>query len=139
MPAPPETSETATRPPSQSPVVTPLRVAVGACLFVPFVALMWVSSYSRTEPTLGGLPFFYWYQMLWVLVSAVMTVVAYKLVQRDEAARRAADGSGAARAAGKAGAAEGTGEADAAGAPDADGTADAADASGADGGEDGAR
>ncbi|WP_308290568.1 DUF3311 domain-containing protein [Streptomyces marispadix] len=124
MPAPPETPETATQSPSHSPVVTPLRVAVGVCLFLPFVALMWVSSYSRTEPTLGGLPFFYWYQMLWVLVSAVMTVVAYKLVQRDEARRRAAAGTGGA---GAASAADGT-EA-----------ADAADGSDADGGEDGAR
>ncbi|NLU72020.1 DUF3311 domain-containing protein [Streptomyces sp. HNM0575] len=88
MPAPPETSETASQSPSHSPVVTPVRVVVGLCLFIPFVALMWVSSYSRTEPTLAGLPFFYWYQMLWVLISAVMTMVAYKLVKRDEAARR---------------------------------------------------
>lgn len=93
MPAPPETPETEQRP--QSPVVTPLRVVVGLCLFVPFVALLWVSSYARTEPTLGGMPFFYWYQMLWVLISAVMTVVAYKLVKRDEAKRRARGEGGA--------------------------------------------
>jgi hypothetical protein len=117
---------------SHSPVVTPLRVAVGACLFVPFVALMWVSSYSRTEPTLGGLPFFYWYQMLWVLVSAVLTVVAYKLVQRDEARRRAAAGPGGAGAAGPSAAAEGE-------AADAAETAGAADETGADDKEDGAR
>ncbi|RAJ71437.1 uncharacterized protein DUF3311 [Streptomyces sp. Amel2xB2] len=86
MPAPPETPETEPR--SPLPVVTPTRVVVGLCLFVPFVALLWVSSYSRTEPTLIGLPFFYWYQMLWVLLSGALTMVAYKLVRREDARRR---------------------------------------------------
>jgi hypothetical protein len=77
------------------PVITPVRVVVGLCLFVPFIALLWVSSYARTEPTFVGMPFFYWYQMLWVLISAVMTMVAYKLVKRDEARRRARGEDGA--------------------------------------------
>jgi len=86
MSAPPETPETA--PKSQPPVITPIRVAIGLCLFIPFVALLWVSSYSRIEPTLIGMPFFYWYQMLWVVLSAAMTMIAYKLVKRDNAQRR---------------------------------------------------
>lgn len=89
MPAPPETPETGPQSRPGLPVVTPIRVVIGLCLFVPFVVLMWVSSYSRTEPALIGLPFFYWYQMLWVVLSAAMTMLAYKLVKRDEAARRA--------------------------------------------------
>ena len=86
MSAPPETPETAQE--SRPPAITPIRVVIGLCLFVPFVALLWVSSYSRTEPTLIGLPFFYWYQMLWDFISAVLTMVAYKLVKRDNAQRR---------------------------------------------------
>jgi len=79
-------------------VVTPTRVVVGILLLAPFVALLWVSSYAKSGPELGGWPFFYWYQMLWVLISAAFTGVAYVLVQREEAqrkARRAAAGAGA--------------------------------------------
>ncbi|GAA2400728.1 hypothetical protein GCM10010420_29350 [Streptomyces glaucosporus] len=82
--------------PPQNPrarqAVTPARVVVGLCLFAPFVAMLWVGSYAKTGPTLAGLPFFYWYQMLWVPLSAAMTAVAYALVRREQAARRAREG-----------------------------------------------
>ncbi|MFH8723901.1 DUF3311 domain-containing protein [Streptomyces termitum] len=74
------------------PVVTPVRAVIALCLFAPFVAVLWVGSYAKTEPLLAGIPFFYWYQMLWVLVSTALTAVAYKLWQRDQRARRAAQG-----------------------------------------------
>ncbi len=35
-------------------------------LIVPFVATLWVPFYNRTLPDLDGIPFFYWYQILWV-------------------------------------------------------------------------
>lgn len=69
------------------PLITPLRVIVGLLIAAPFVALLWVSSYARSGPTLGGWPFFYWYQMLWVPISAVLTAVAYLLVRRAERQR----------------------------------------------------
>ncbi|MFI8302035.1 DUF3311 domain-containing protein [Streptomyces sp. NPDC085927] len=77
---------------SRGPVVTPARVVIGVCLVAPFVAMLWVGSYAKTDPTFIGIPFFYWYQMLWVLVSTVLTVIAYKLWQRDQRARAAAKG-----------------------------------------------
>lgn len=70
------------------PTVTSARVLAALCLFAPFVALLWVGSYDSVEPTLIGLPFFYWYQMLWVPLATVLTCVAYLLVRRDNAARR---------------------------------------------------
>ncbi|MER7984450.1 DUF3311 domain-containing protein [Streptomyces noursei] len=75
-------------PPDRRPVVTPTRVVAGLCLIAPFIAMLWVSSYARIEPTLIGIPFFYWYQMAWVLISTVLTCVAYKLVQREQRARK---------------------------------------------------
>ncbi|MFD7734466.1 DUF3311 domain-containing protein [Kitasatospora phosalacinea] len=66
------------------------RVLAGLCLLVPIVVMMWVPSYSKVTPKLGGMPFFYWYQLLWVLLSALFTGTAYLLIRRDEAARRAA-------------------------------------------------
>jgi membrane protein implicated in regulation of membrane protease activity len=57
-------------------------------LAAPFVALLWVSSYAKDEPRLWGFPFFYWYQFLWVLLSAAFTYTAYLLVRGTERTRR---------------------------------------------------
>ena len=46
-------------------------------LLLPWIAMIWVPSYNRVEPQLWGLPFFYWYQLLWVLISAVITALVY--------------------------------------------------------------
>ncbi|MEU1848389.1 DUF3311 domain-containing protein [Streptomyces sp. NPDC019990] len=73
-------------------VVTPMRVVIGLCLVAPFVAMLWVGSYARTDPAFIGIPFFYWYQMAWVLISTALTMIAYKLWQRDQRARSAAKG-----------------------------------------------
>jgi hypothetical protein len=43
-------------------------------LAVPFVALLWVPSYNSIEPALGGVPFFYWYQFLWLVITAVLII-----------------------------------------------------------------
>lgn len=42
-----------------------------------FVALLWPPFYNKVEPSWMGVPFFYWYQLLWVLISAVITAVVY--------------------------------------------------------------
>ncbi|MGW5650794.1 DUF3311 domain-containing protein [Streptomyces humi] len=78
-------------------VVTPIRVAIAVCLVAPFVAMLWVGSYARTDPTFIGIPFFYWYQMLWVLISTALTMTAYQLWQRDQRARKADHTSGGAQ------------------------------------------
>ncbi|PNG22207.1 DUF3311 domain-containing protein [Streptomyces cahuitamycinicus] len=77
---------------SRGPVVTPMRVVIAVCLIAPFVAMLWVGSYAKTDPVFIGIPFFYWYQMAWVPISTVLTVIAYKLWQRDQRARSAAKG-----------------------------------------------
>ncbi|MFJ8788920.1 DUF3311 domain-containing protein [Streptomyces sp. NPDC102462] len=77
------------------PVVTPVRVVIALCLVAPFVAMLWVGSYAKIDPTFIGIPFFYWYQMLWVLLSTALTMIAYKLWQRDQRARRTQGGGGA--------------------------------------------
>lgn len=77
------------------PVVTPVRVVIALCLVAPFVAMLWVGSYAKIDPTFIGIPFFYWYQMLWVLLSTALTMIAYKLWQRDQRARRTQGGGDA--------------------------------------------
>ncbi|MET9254352.1 DUF3311 domain-containing protein [Streptomyces sp. NPDC048182] len=83
--------------PGTGPVVTPVRVVIGLLLVAPFVAMLWVGSYAKTDPAFIGIPFFYWYQMAWVLISTALTVIAYQLWQRDQRGRRAHREGGAAK------------------------------------------
>jgi hypothetical protein len=62
------------------PTNTGLLVAAGVCLLIPIVALMWVGSYAKETPRLGGIPFFFWYQFAWVFVTSALTYTAHRLV-----------------------------------------------------------
>jgi Protein of unknown function (DUF3311) len=46
-------------------------------LLVQFVAVLWPPFYNRVEPTWIGMPFFYWYQLLWVVIGAALTATVY--------------------------------------------------------------
>jgi Protein of unknown function (DUF3311) len=46
-------------------------------LVVPALALAFPAMYSRPTPELFGFPFFYWYQIGWILISAVITGIVY--------------------------------------------------------------
>ncbi|HTW68286.1 MAG TPA: DUF3311 domain-containing protein [Acetobacteraceae bacterium] len=61
----------------------PVRAVIWArlLLILPFVAMLWVSSYDSATPLWAGVPFFYWYQLLWVIVGAVIIGFVY-LVER---------------------------------------------------------
>ncbi|MDO8288341.1 MAG: DUF3311 domain-containing protein [Parvibaculum sp.] len=53
-------------------------------IFLPFFAALWVPSYNKLEPALGGVPFFYWYQMAWIGISAVLTIFVYFATNNEE-------------------------------------------------------
>jgi hypothetical protein len=44
---------------------------------IQFVAVLWPPFYNRIEPTWIGIPFFYWYQLAWVIISAILTAIVY--------------------------------------------------------------
>jgi Protein of unknown function (DUF3311) len=46
-------------------------------LLVQFVAVLWPPFYNRAEPYWAGMPFFYWYQLVWVVIGAAFTAVVY--------------------------------------------------------------
>jgi len=46
-------------------------------LALPFIGMLWVPFYNRIEPRAGSIPFFYWYQFVWIGVSAILTAVVY--------------------------------------------------------------
>jgi hypothetical protein len=43
-----------------------------ALLLLPFVGTLIPPLYNRAEPPLFGMPFFYWYQLGWVLLTAAL-------------------------------------------------------------------
>ena len=46
-------------------------------LLLPYIATLWVPFYNRVTPSFGGMPFFYWYQLLWVGITALLTAIVY--------------------------------------------------------------
>ncbi len=46
-------------------------------LLIPFIATLWVPFYNSLGPEFEGIPFFYWYQFLWVIIGAAITAAVY--------------------------------------------------------------
>jgi hypothetical protein len=53
-------------------------------LLAPFVGMLWVPFYDAAEPRVAGVPFFYWYQFLWVGIGAGITAVVYFATRGSE-------------------------------------------------------
>jgi hypothetical protein len=51
-------------------------------LLIPLAAVLWVPSYNKIEPQLGGVPFFYWYQLAWILLGALCVLIVHVLEMR---------------------------------------------------------
>jgi hypothetical protein len=43
-----------------------------ALLVLPFVGTLIPPLYNHAAPALFGMPFFYWYQLLWVIVTSAL-------------------------------------------------------------------
>jgi hypothetical protein len=48
-----------------------------ALLLLPFIGVLWVPFYNSAEPMIAGIPFFYWYQLLWIPLSSVIIAIVY--------------------------------------------------------------
>ena len=46
-------------------------------LLLPFLGTLFPGLYNTTSPSLIGLPFFYWYQLLWVILGAGIVALVY--------------------------------------------------------------
>jgi hypothetical protein len=76
--------ESATSPHHRS---TGLWVVIVIILIPPVVVPLWVPLYNKTDPTLWGFPFFFWFQFALILASAVFTATALglsRVAQRRE-------------------------------------------------------
>ena len=74
-------------PEQKVPIITPARVVAAICVIIPFVAVLGVAIYDKASPEFAGFPFFFWWQLLWVGVTAGLMGIAYVVVRRDEAGR----------------------------------------------------
>ncbi|MGH8455692.1 MAG: DUF3311 domain-containing protein [Stenotrophobium sp.] len=58
---------------------SPRKRAWWLLLLIAVVAVsLWVPLYNRVEPRLAGIPFFYWFQFVWIVVSGACTALAYR-------------------------------------------------------------
>jgi hypothetical protein len=46
-------------------------------LLVPFVGTLLPWIYNTSDPELIGMPFFYWYQLVWIPISVCITYLVY--------------------------------------------------------------
>ena len=70
---------------------TGLWVVIIVLLIPPVVLPLWVPLYDKTDPTLWGFPFFYWFQFALILFSAVLTIIAFLLSQVADRKDKEAD------------------------------------------------
>ena len=53
--------------------------AIYILLLVPYIAMLWVPSYNRATPELAGVPFFYWYQLVWILLGSLLLFLTWRV------------------------------------------------------------
>jgi len=49
---------------------------------VPLVAVLVPEIYNRSSPSIGGMPFFYWWQLAWIAGVAVVVGIVYFATRR---------------------------------------------------------
>jgi hypothetical protein len=64
--------------PTKNPVT---KAVVTVMLTIAVVGALWVPIYARTAPKLGAFPFFYWYQLILVPVTAILCWISYLLLR----------------------------------------------------------
>ena len=69
--------------PAKSPAI---KVAVAIMLTVAVLGALWVPIYAHLLPKLGDFPFFYWYQLILVPVTAILCWICYLLLRTKPAA-----------------------------------------------------
>ncbi len=47
-------------------------------LVIPFIAMLVPQLFNYSEPSIGGVPFFYWYQLLWIPLTSFCTWIVYR-------------------------------------------------------------
>ncbi len=73
--------------PGNRSLSTGTKIVVGVLLAIPMLALALVPTYSKQTPKVLGFPFFYWYQLVWVVLASVFTYSAFIVIKRARGER----------------------------------------------------
>ncbi len=61
--------------------VSTWRKALAGVLFIiPWILYILLPIYNTVQPVLGGVPFFYWFQTLWLVISSILFIIAVLLL-----------------------------------------------------------
>lgn len=74
--------------PTRGPARPGPYIVVGVLLVVGIVLPLIVPMYAHADPALFGIPFFYWYQMLWVFLDALILLICYRIILAEDRRRR---------------------------------------------------
>ena len=58
------------------------KIAAAILIIIPFIAYLALPLYNIEYPEVAGLPFFYWYQIIWLPISAALFYIAAVLIDR---------------------------------------------------------
>ncbi|QAY58609.1 DUF3311 domain-containing protein [Microbacterium protaetiae] len=75
--------------PTRGPARPGPYIIAGILITIAIVMPLLVPMYARWDPTLWNIPFFYWYQMLWVFLAAGLLAIAYLIMRKEDRRRRA--------------------------------------------------
>jgi hypothetical protein len=81
-------------PPTPPPRNRATWVAVTILLLIAVAGTLIVPIYARSAPKLGAFPFFYWYQLIWVPVVAILAGICYLLLKTRPAPPRPGQANG---------------------------------------------
>jgi Protein of unknown function (DUF3311) len=61
----------------------PARSAVNWLLVIPLIGTLIPAFYNKANPKLFGIPFFYWYQLLWIPIAVTITIVVFRATREE--------------------------------------------------------
>ena len=56
------------------------KIVAAVLILIPFAVYLYVPGYNIVNPEVAGLPFFYWFQMLMLPISAILFLYAARLI-----------------------------------------------------------
>ncbi|WP_460521677.1 DUF3311 domain-containing protein [Humibacter antri] len=74
--------------PTRGPARPVPYVIAGILIAIAIIMPLIVPLYAFAKPTLWGMPFFYWYQLLWVFIAAGLLGIAYLVMRKEDRRRR---------------------------------------------------
>ena len=76
--------------PTRAPARLGPYVIAGILIAIAIVMPLLIPLYAFAEPSLWGIPFFYWYQLLWVFIASGLLAIAYLIMRKEDRRRRQA-------------------------------------------------